>query len=864
MNPHTIHPPARLPRATYRLQLSERLRLLDVLALVPYLRDLGVSHLYVSPLLKAVPHSPHGYDVCDFSELNPDLGTESDLAALVKALRRWGMGLVLDIVPNHMGIGSPENRWWWDVLTYGQDSQFAACFDIDWGSEDPRLRGKVLIPTLEDRYDRILRRGAIQLAFERGRFTLRYGEQRFPVAPDSSLFRSCVPWVGARPDESASSAAMTATADNLNADPDALDALIQEQHYRLAFHRHGDADLNYRRFFDVSGLAGLRVEDDLVFARAHALVLTWVQKGWLDGLRVDHPDGLRDPERYLQRLRRAAPDTWIVVEKILTQEETLPVSWPVAGTTGYDFLRRVGGILIDADGKRPLTDFYAAFTGEPVDYPAVVRENKRLVLDLVFRTEVARLTRLLTQIATRHWRCRDFTQDELRDAVIELAVSLAVYRTYVGGQDAGATETDARRVGQAVERATQRRPSLAPELFDFLGRLLLLEWRGDAEREFVARFQQLTGPAMAKGVEDTAFYCFNRLVALNEVGGDPARFSSGVDEFHEGCRRQQARWPDSMLATSTHDTKRSEDVRARLSLLCEIPDAWSQAVLRWSRMNERHRQDGWPDRNAEYLFYQTLVGAWPLPVERALAYMEKAAREARQHTGWAAPNTTYEAALRRFVAASLRDVEFVGDVARFVEPLVEAGWINSLAQTLLKLTAPGVPDIYQGTELWDLSLVDPDNRRPVDFDLRRRLTAEGRRLSAAAVWGRRQEGIPKSWLIRKVLELRRGRPALFAGVTTYEPLFARGPRARHVVAFVRGGAAISVAPRLPLSLLRGMRADESGGWAPAACWDSTTLDLPPGGWRNELTCEDISNRPASVADLLRTFPVALLVRKETP
>lgn len=828
----------RIPRATYRLQFTVRFRLRDALALVPWLHELGVSHIYTSPLFRAFPGSAHCYDICDFNQLNPELGAEADLAELVAALHSRNMGLVVDMVPNHMGIGGPENAWWWDVLTHGPASRFAGHFDIDWSNPDPRLHGKVLMPVLGDRYDRVLERRELQLHFADGELTLRYGDHQFPLTPDS---------VAALKVPLDNLTEVTAFVRRLNENPDALDALVEQQHYRLTFWHHGDTESNYRRFFNVSSLAALRVEDENVFADLHGLLRRWFDAGLIDGVRVDHPDGLRDPEQYLRRLRALLPHAWIIAEKILQPGETLPATWPVAGTTGYDFLDHAGGLFISPAGERPLTDFYAEFTREPSSYPAIAHEKKRRALREFFGSELNRLTRLLLRLGDRHWRLHDFTADELREATYQLAASFDVYRTYTQAAEGVITTADAARVRAAAAFARGQPPDVDPALFDGLLELLQLHWRGEVESEFVARFQQLTGPVTGKGIEDTAFYCFNRFVALNEVGGGPDQFGISVEAFHESCLKAQAESPHSMLATSTHDTKRSEDVRARLSLLSEIPDPWRDAVRRWSAMNERHRRDGWPDRNAEYFYYQTLIGAWPLPLDRALAYMQKSVNEASQHTTWTRRNAAYEAALRAFVTDTLNDAEFTGDLERFIAPLVEPGWINSLAQVLLKLTAPGVPDIYQGNELWDFSLVDPDNRRPVDFGLRCRLLSELAGLRAEGAWQRRSEGMPKLWLIHRALGLRRRHPEWFdAG--SYKPLFASGAKADHVVAFIRAGKAVTVVPRLIL----GVNGD----------WVGTTLDLPPGGWRNELTDEQFDSTSVQLAELFRKFPVALLTRME--
>lgn len=832
-----------LPRATYRLQFNEHFRLRDATRLVPYLDELGISHVYASPLFKAAPHSQHGYDVRDFGQLNPELGTESDLEDLVTALRGRGMGLVLDMVPNHMSVGGRDNEWWWDVLLRGEASQFASYFDIDWQSPDPGLRGKVLLPVLADDYSRMLERGDLRIVFEEGEFLLRCGKICFPLTPES--LPEALKQAGA---EAAEDSRVADAVRVLNSDAAAVDEVIQQQHYLPACWREADTRLNYRRFFNVSDLAGIRVEDERVFEATHRLVRQWLNRGWLDGLRVDHPDGLCDPGQYLERLRSLAPQAWIVAEKIVQTGEKLPRAWPVSGTTGYDFLNLAAGLFVDAGGETALTRFYHEFTGQAEDYPALAIEKKRQVLSTMFVTEASRLTRLLVQIAARRERFKNFTAGELRAAMLELAAALPVYRTYVRRDRDTVEKADVATLDFAVESMARRSHSgRGWELPGFLRDLLLLRLRGAEEDAFVAGFQQLTGPTTAKGVEDTAFYCYNRLISLNEVGGDPGRFGLEPAAFHETCRQRQKFWPEAMLTTSTHDTKRSEDVRARISLLSEIPERWSQTLKRWSAMNERHRRKDQPDRNAEYFFYQTLVGAWPLPVERALACMEKASYEAKEHTAWNNRNEDYDGALRHFVTAVLNDTEFQRDIAGFVNSLEEAGEITSLAQVLLKLTAPGVPDIYQGCELWDLSLMDPDNRRTVDFELRQRLLAESKTLTAEEIWQRRRTGLPKLWLTSRVLALRKRHPDWFTG-GGYEPLIAGGAKAAQVVAFLRAGGAITVAPRL----VAGLDGD----------WEDTVLELPEGVWLNELTGEEFSGRSVTLASLLRKFPVGLLTRKE--
>jgi (1->4)-alpha-D-glucan 1-alpha-D-glucosylmutase len=811
-----------VPRATYRLQFNEHFRLADALVLVPYFHELGISHLYASPLFKAGPHSSHGYDVCDFNQLNPEIGTEDDLEKLIAALRECHMGLVLDIVPNHMGIGTPENRWWRDVLKNGLASRFAQYFDIEWDPPDPGLRGKVLLPVLGDRCELILKRGELRIQKENGEAVLCYFENEFPIAPDS------IP--------------KNFSAERVNSDHHALNDLIQKQNYSLAFWGDGDSKLNYRRFFAVSTLAGVRIEDEAVFNGVHSLLKRWLGKQWLDGLRVDHPDGLRDPGTYVKRLRSLAPDLWTVVEKILQPGEEMPDDWPVEGTVGYDFLNQLNGLFIQNKNKKALADFYSDFTGEPVDASRMVREKKRLVLETLFVTEVRRLVDLLVEIALRRPAHQDFSSDHLREALIEFVACFPIYRTYVRPEDEFVDENDLLYINRAVASAKQARPDLPPSLFEFFGDLLRLLFHGKAEYEFVARFQQLTGPAMAKGVEDTIFYCLNYFLSVNEVGGDPGKFGVSIDEFHEFCRKLQIDGGHSMLSSSTHDTKRSEDVRARLNVLSEMPQEWRDAVLRWRKINERHRKNHFPDRNIEYVLYQTLVGAWPISLERLLAYMDKASCEAKQHTDWNHRNSQYDEALKNFVTNILGDGDFIADLETFVASLTEVTQINSLAQTLIKFTAPGVPDIYQGNEIWDFSLVDPDNRRPVDFERRKLLLTEAKELSAVDAWKRRNEGLPKLWLVQKTLAFRARHEELFNG--SYEPIFPRGNNTDHIIAFVRGGGVMTLVPRFTQS-----RAGEL-----------PQLLLPPGRWRNEFTGESFIGE-IHVDELLARFPVALLVRE---
>jgi (1->4)-alpha-D-glucan 1-alpha-D-glucosylmutase len=747
---------------------------------------------------------------------------------------------------------------------------------------------------LGDHSGRELEAGTLRLERRGAAFVLRYHERVFPVAPrsldrvlasaaertqsatlafladafgdlplatatdhasvtrrhrDKEVLRALLDRLLA--DEPPIAAAVDAEIAAVNADPVRLDAVLERQNYRLAYWRAADRDLGYRRFFDIDTLVGLRAEDPRVFEDTHRLILEWVAEGAVQGLRIDHPDGLRDPEGYCRRLRAHAPQAWIVVEKILEPEERLRETWPVDGTTGYDFAATAGELFVDPAAAPAFAALHREFTGQTADWPAVVHEKKLLACRELLGSDVSRLAALFLEVCERHPRHRDHTRHALTEVLREVIAAFPVYRSYVQAETRSLAPEDVAAVETAVDRARRARPELDGSLLEFLQSILLLRVRGPLETELVMRFQQLTGPAMAKGVEDTAYYGWTRFVALNEVGGDPERFGASPGEFHRAAADRHYRWPRTLLATSTHDTKRSHDVRARLYTLSEVPERWAAAVHRWAAHNARHRTDGQPDRDAEYLFYQTLVGAWPLDPARAWAYMEKAAREAKAFTSWTRPDARYEAALRAFVEGALGDPEFTADVERFTAPLVAAGRVNSLAQLLIQLTAPGVPDLYQGSELWDLSLVDPDNRRPVDFELRRRLLDALGDLAPEVAWARADEGLPRLLVVHRALALRREYPALFGVDAAYRALAVTGARAGHVLAFARGERAVTAVPRLCMHVT-------------AADWLDTRLEIGPGRWRNVLTGDAVGGGAVPVEALFRRFPVALLARTEGP
>ena len=875
------------PLATYRVQLHAGFGFDDARAIVPYLADLGVSHLYTSPMLQAMPGSMHGYDVVDHSRVSAELGGEAGFDRLSETLRAHGMGLVLDIVPNHMAIGE-QNRWWWDVLEHGPASRYAGYFDVDWDPPESRLQNVILLPVLPDHYGRVLEAGDIRLGRRDAHLVVEHGERAFPLDPQTAgelvvdaaaradseelrlLGRSLADLapstvadpelvarrqresavIGARLAELLADPALATALDVVigarNRDVDALDALLGRQNYRLALWRAASRDLGYRRFFDIDGLIGLRMEDERVFADTHALPLRWIAEGRVDGLRIDHPDGLRDPAGYFRRLREAAPDAWIVAEKILEADEALPADWPIDGTTGYRFANLATGVLVDGDAEAEMTALWNEVADVGPEWETIVEGARAEILSTSLGSDVNRLTELFLAVCEANRRYRDFTRHELHHALREVAASLPVYRTYVRAADRHITDGDARLVTAAVASAAARRPDLDPELFDVLGRILRLELGGPLADELAMRFQQLSPAAMAKGVEDTSFYRHHRLVALNEVGGNPGRFGIEPAGLHDALSGLARDWPAAMLALSTHDTKRSADLRARLAIITEDPAAWRRATERWLEASAAHRTGPQLPTDADaYLLLQVLVGAWPIDADRAAAYMEKASREAKLHTSWTAPDAAYDEALARFVRAGLADAKVTTAIEEIVEPLIDAGRRAALAQAALHLTAPGVPDLYQGAELWDHSLVDPDNRRPVDYEERRSILAEAGEMGAADAWARRDEGVPKLWLTARLLELRSRQEGLRAG-GSYEPLDASGPRSDAVVAFVRGSRVTSVVPRL-------VHTTEQVDWT------GTSLTLPGGTWASL----DGTDHAGSVGldELLAAFPVAVLERR---
>ncbi len=876
---------------TYRVQLSPEFTFDAAVNVVSYLADLGVSHLYASPYLQATAGSCHGYDVVDHGKVNEELGGEPGRKRLRDALTAAGLKQLLDVVPNHMAIRGGHNAWWWDVLENGPSSRYSNYFDVEWQASEFE---RVLLPILGDQYGVELEAGKITLTRAGGNFLVQYHEHKTPLAPRSlgRLLRI--------PAREADSTELAFVADTLaelplpnapdassrrrrhrdkevlhqavarlceqpeiaravdehlarvSSSPDELHDVLERQIYRLAFWRIGNQELDYRRFFDIDSLVGLRAEDEEVFLATHHLVIDWLNDGSVDGLRVDHVDGLYDPKQYLERVRARAPAAWLLVEKILERNEELP-AWPVAGTTGYDFLTLTQQVLIDPTGQAPLSTFYEELAGQETDYGALVRDCKRHVIDVALGSDVQRLVNRLAEICQQHRRYRDYSRAELKQALVEVLVMFPIYRTYASSHGE-ARDPDRRTIHEACRAARDANPQIDSRLIDFLENLLSLELKGQSELEFVLRFQQLTGPVMAKGVEDTTFYRYGRLVALNEVGGDPSEFSTAAAIFHERMRHRQAHFPEALSSTSTHDTKRSEDVRARLLALSEIGERWQDAVREWRKRLLAYRTDGGtfghrpaPEPETEYFLLQELVGAWPISEERMQTHMTKAVREAKVSSSWHAPNEAYEEAIRRYLTRLYEDEELCASIARFVDSLELGARANSLNQVMLKLLCPGVPDIYQGTELWEFSLVDPDNRRPVDFALRARLLAELDSVPVDTLWAERENGCVKLWCLRQGLALRGRRPECFGPEGDYTPLSPDGSQADRVLAFRRGKDVIALITRWWLKC--------------GSDFGDTSLKLPEGTWMNPLTGRGQFTGTVQVNDLLQPLPVAVLERQ---
>ncbi len=826
------------PSATYRMQFDPAQIDLDgATDLVPYFDSLGVSHVYASPLLRSRPGSPHGYDVVDPTEIDPELGGRTALQRFTTALHERGLGLILDIVPNHMAIGR-HNPWWMDVLEHGPGAVHARHFDLFWDDDGLPL------PFLGRPYSEALEAGEITLQLEEDAIRVAYWDARFPLSPESLADTGLDP----------SDPGVVERIAGFNADPDRLHRLLDRQHYRLVWWQLSRERLGHRRFFTVAELVGVRQEDPTVFEDTHVLISQLVNDGAVDGLRLDHIDGLRDPLGYLESLQRATGgDTWIVVEKILAPGEEIPREWPVAGTTGYEYLDASAKAFVDPAGLDVLATHYRDVTGSTLDFDALVHEQQRFIIHERLGPETARFAAALEELARRDRIARDVLPSELIAGAVDVLAALPVYRTYA--RDGEMSDADRSHVERALEEAAGLAPDRDPRVLDFLREVLLLEHGPDLDHReerariaFVEQVQQFTGAVMAKGVEDTAFYQFNLLVSLNEVGAHPIPLPDDpIAAFHGHNLRIASSWPHTMTTASTHDTKRSEDVRTRISAISQVAEQWTRRVESWHERNRRHRvAQSSPSRSEELLIYQTFVGAWPTGGgerfgERLGDYLVKAAREAKVHTAWLEPDLDHESALTDFAAGLVSDREFIEDLEAFAGPLWRAGALDSLAQTVLRLCSPGVPDVYRGSELWDLSLTDPDNRRPVDWALRERLLEElddrsgeeGLFHALGETW---EDGRIKLAVTAAALRARRSRPELF-GEGAYLPLEVQGERNEHVIAFARNHGeewALAVAPRLTLKLAG------DGLWA-ADGWDGTEVALPadaPQEWHDHLTGEE--------------------------
>ena len=964
----------RFPISTYRLQFSRAFTFVDAKEILPYLHALGISDCYASPYFKATPGSSHGYDVVDPTQLNPELGTEKEYQEFVLELQRHGMGQILDVVPNHMGISKLVNPWWLDILENGPSSPYATFFDIDWSPIKRELEDKVLLPILGDLYGKVLENQEITLRYHDGGFELRYYDHTLPVGPKPWLkvltyrLRELEEQLGSthpalhelqsiltalrhlpsrqerdpqlveerRREKEIIRQRLAALANESPAiyrfieenvgvfngtkgDPrsfDLLHELIDDQAYRLAYWRVASEEINYRRFFDINELAAIRMEDPRVFATFHELIFRLLKEGAVTGLRIDHVDGLNDPVTYLGQLQawarkellpladRSGSNTrplFVVVEKILGKDETLPEGWPVFGTTGYDFINLLNGLFVNRDHERAMEEAYQRFVHRRISLEDLLYECKKLIMRVSMASESNALGHQLNRLSERNRWSRDFTLYSLTYAIREIIACFPVYRTYVTEGTDVVMERDRAYIRRAVAKAKRKNPALSGLVFDFVRDLLLnpIQEEKQEDREdrlrFIMKFQQFTSPVTAKGVEDTAFYIYNRLVSLNEVGGEPDIFGVPPATFHDRLRERQARWPHSLSATSTHDTKRSEDVRARINVISEMPKAWRAQVLRWSKLNKKYttklEERPAPDPNEEYLFYQTLIGAWPFDAmddtqygtfcERIQRYMTKALKEAKVNTSWINPDQSYDEAVRFFIAQVLDRSGpnvFLDEFLPFQQMIAEYGMYNSLSQVLLKALAPGIPDFYQGTELWDFSLVDPDNRRPVDFAARAGLLAdlqqacerpEGDRVRfIQELLDSRKDGRIKLYLTESALRYRRAHPALFqAG--EYVPLEVQGSKREHLCSFARilgEETVVAVAPRL----VGGLLADKLGAPIGPEVWGDTWISVPswrPGSrYRNLLTEESLASETINdrqglqAGQVLSGFPVAILER----
>ncbi|WP_036484905.1 malto-oligosyltrehalose synthase [Myxosarcina sp. GI1] len=919
----------RIPTATYRIQFHSEFNFDRAREIINYLADLGISDLYASPIFKARKGSTHGYDVVDPTLINPELGTEEDFNQLIKKLQSYQMGWLQDIVPNHMAYDS-QNSWLLDILENGKDSDFFNFFDIHWNQPYEEMQGRVLAPMLGDFYGNCLERGEIKLNYDQSGLWISYYDLKLPVKIDSYLtflgyelgkltkkigrqhpdfikILGILYLIKSIPEETKGKERLdrinfvkgliweiymqnpdveefiNSNVEKFNGEegePESfnlLDRILCEQFYRLSFWKVGAEEINYRRFFTVNELISVKVEEQKVFKKTHELISKLVAENKITGVRIDHIDGLYNPSEYLTRLREELEDVYITVEKILELSEDLPQHWQIQGTSGYEFLNYVNGILCCQENEGEFSQIYTRFTGLNAKYDDLVYDKKALILEKNLAGDLDNLAQILKRVSTHTREGSDFTIYGLKRALFEVLVLLPVYRTYITSE--GISEVDKKYIKETIKAAKKKAPLLINEI-DFIQKLLLLEiedFRSESQREewlhFVMRSQQLTGPLMAKGVEDTLLYVYNRLLSLNEVGGNPSHFGISLDLFHQFNQNKVQHWLHGMNATATHDTKRGEDVRARLNVLSEVPQAWETQVNQWRELNQAYKKDGIPDANDEYLFYQTLLGTFPFAKEelsdfpqRIKDYILKAVREAKIHTAWLRPDEEYEQAFFNFIDRVLdrsKSKNFWDKFLPFQEKIAEYGIYNSLSQVLVKNTAPGVPDLYQGAELWELSLVDPDNRRPVNYQQRSDLLAEIKQQKDKNILdlcqkliATKADGKIKLFLTYQLLQTRKEHSEIFQN-GNYVPLEVTGKYRNHIIAFARnheGRTIIAVAPRFLTSVIKPEQLPLG-----VDVWEDTSINLSYKNWYNAIDGQSISKENPLVGDILNNFPVGLLI-----
>ncbi len=853
--------------ATYRLQLTPDFDFYDCIKVLSYLSELQVTGIYTSSYLKAEKGSTHGYDVVDHQKINDELGGRKGFDKFAEKMKQLSLKHILDIVPNHVSIKSEDNKLWQDVLEKGRDSRFFDFFDINSNPPQKRLQDKILLPVLGGHYSDEIEDSRLTIQLNEGDIKVIYYENCFPLSVKSkkSIIKSGLENFGDTETNNMAERYLKESdiaqvfankslrnciakeIEKINNDKSMLDEILSRQNYLLSYWRAADTDINYRRFFSINDLAGLKVEKKEVFYHVHKLIFELAYSGDIDGLRIDHIDGLYDPKAYLESLRKRVDSKWIIAEKILSPDEKLPENWPIEGTTGYDFLNKVNGLFIYPENKKQFTDLYQKLTGRTKIYEDVLFDKKLDRLNNSFSGEKKRLLEMLEKTAMDNFKYRDLTLKEISQALETLIASFDVYRTYISTPDFFISDQDRKILEKAITKSKKRRSELSHLIWEIFEDIFFAKIKNDTAGRFIMAFQQLTGPVMAKGAEDTAFYCYNRFISLNEVGGNPSQFGTSLEDFLCYCSKIQEKWPRTMLTTSTHDTKRGEDVRMRINMLSDIPDTWKNTVENWFEMNKKYHKNNWPDSNSECFLYQTLAGCWPVEKQRITDYMIKVAREAKEITAWKDQNQNYENALREFISGILSDDEFTRSLTKLVEKINYPARICSLAKTLIKCTAPGIPDIYQGSELWNMSLVDPDNRRSVDYEKRKKLFSKLNQLSQNEILNEMDSGLPKMYVIHKTLQVRNKFPEIFDEDSDFRSVNISGEKSHHVIAFSRMDKLITLAPRWLIKL----KGD----------WKDTAVTLPEGQWKNIFTDEEIEGK-VLISDLFENFPVTLLLEEE--